>query len=78
VIPRLFATRTAAYAASWRSGGTRSATIAWSAAPPSWKKSPPRRMRPSPRYSFPPTAMNENIRLAWHAHATRMSGRRPT
>ena len=38
VTPRFCATRTDAYAASCRSGATRSATIAWSAAPPSEPK----------------------------------------
>ena len=40
------ATRTDAYAASCRSGGTRSATIAWSAPPPIEPPMPARRDEP--------------------------------
>src|SRR5438270_8638686 len=78
VTPRFDATRTAAYACSCRSRGTRSAIIAWLDALPIWNTSPPRHMSPSPVGSLPPAARKPSTSTTWHAQETRISGRRPT
>ena len=64
VTPKFAATRTDAYAASCRSGATRSAIIAWSAAPPSDPNAGSPASSARPRYTWWPTKSSPSGRGA--------------